>query len=113
MPIAIAGVCRWASCTRYILKIARYNHAKRKWSFKWNGVPISAPIADEDFLAKLDNREYLICAGDALDVIIGLKQNFDEEMKVYVNDQNSFVVVKVLNAVTRKKQPQLPDRKKK
>lgn len=98
---------------RLIILKAWLNHAKRKWSFEWNGVPISAPIADEDFLAKLDNRDYLIGAGDALDVIIGFKQNFDEELKIHVNDQNSFVVVKVLNPVPRKKQPQLPDKKPK
>jgi hypothetical protein len=98
---------------RLVILKAWLNHAKRKWSFEWNGVPISAPIADEDFLAKLDNRDYLIGAGDALDVIIDFRQNFDEELKVYVNDQNSFVVVKVLNPVPRKKQPQLPDKKPK
>jgi hypothetical protein len=49
-------------------------------------VPLSAPLSDEDFLAKLDRREYLIGAGDALDVIIGFQQKFDEELGVYVND---------------------------
>lgn len=96
---------------RLVILKAWLNHAKRKWSFEWNGVPISAPIADQEFLAKLDHREYLIGAGDALDVIIGLKQNYDDELKVYVNDPNSFVVVKVLNPVPKKLQPELPSRK--
>ena len=35
---------------RLIVLKAWLNHAKRKWSFEWNGVPISAPIADVGFL---------------------------------------------------------------
>jgi hypothetical protein len=45
---------------RVVILKAWLNHANRKWSFEWNGVPISAPIADDEFLAKLDRREYLI-----------------------------------------------------
>jgi hypothetical protein len=97
---------------RLVILKAWLNHAKRKWAFEWNGVPLSAPLVDEDFLANLDRREYLIGAGDALDVIIGFKQNFDEGLGTYVNDEHSFVVLKVLNPVRRTVQPELPAGKK-
>lgn len=77
------------------------NHAKRKWSFEWNGVPISAPIKDQQFLHRLDRREVLFGAGDAIDVEITFKQNYDRSLGVYVNDQNSFVVTRVIRAVSR------------
>ena len=83
-----------------ILK-AWLNHAKRKWLFEWNGVPISAPIADRDFLDRLDRREHLFGAGDALDVEITFKQNYDKNLGVYVNDTNSFVVTKVIQVVPK------------
>ena len=84
----------------YILK-AWLNHAKRKWSFEWNGVPISAPVADTEFLDRLDRREHLLGAGDALDVEITFKQAFDEALGVYVNRPDSFVVTKVIRPVPR------------
>jgi len=27
---------------------------------EWNGVPLSAPIADEEFFTRIDDREYLM-----------------------------------------------------
>jgi hypothetical protein len=86
---------------RLLILKAWLNHAKRKWSFEWNGVPISAPIADKGFLDQLDRREHLFGAGDALDVEITYRQAFDAELGVYVNDQNSFVVARVLRPVPR------------
>jgi hypothetical protein len=84
----------------YILK-AWLNHAKRKWSFEWNGVPISAPITDTDFLDRLDRREHLLGAGDALDVEITFKQAYDAGLGVYVNEPDSFFVTKVIRPVPR------------
>jgi hypothetical protein len=86
---------------RVVVLKAWLNHAKRKWSFEWNGVPISAPIADADFLNRLDRREVLFGSGDALDVEISFKQNFDSSLGVYVNDANSFVVSRVIRTVPR------------
>lgn len=86
---------------RVVVLKAWLNHAKRKWSFEWNGVPISAPIADADFLNKLDRREILFGAGDALDVEITFKQNFDSSLGVFVNDPNSFVITRVIRTVPR------------
>jgi hypothetical protein len=76
------------------------NHAKRKWSFEWNGVPISAPIADTGFLDKLDRREILFGSGDALDVEITLKQN-ENALGVWINDPNSFVITRVIRPVPK------------
>ncbi len=86
---------------RLLILKAWLNHAKRKWSFEWNGVPISAPIVDASFLNRLDRREHLLGAGDALDVDITYRQIFDDELGVYINDQNSFVVARVVRPVPR------------
>jgi hypothetical protein len=86
---------------RLVILKAWLNHAKRKWSFEWNGVPISAPIVDRDFLDRIERREYLIGAGDALDVEITFKQSFDPKLGVYVNDTNSFLITRVIQHVPR------------
>jgi hypothetical protein len=86
---------------RLIILKAWLTPGKRKWSFEWNGVPISAPIVDADFWVKLNRREYLIGAGDALDVVISFKQNRDDQLGVYVNDPNSYVVARVVKPIPR------------
>lgn len=78
------------------------NHSRRKWSFEWNGVPISAPIVDVEFLDKLDRREFLIGSGDALDVTITYRQQYDPKIGVYVNDENSYVISKVHDLISRR-----------
>jgi hypothetical protein len=93
---------------RLVILKAWLTHAKRKWSFEWNGVPLSAPIKDEGFLDKIDRREYLIGAGDALDVFLQFRQVWDESLGVYVNDPNSFVVTKVIKPVPRSAQTKFP-----
>jgi hypothetical protein len=65
----------------FVLK-AWLNHAKRKWSFEWNGEPVSAPISDTIFLDKVDRREVLLGAGDALDAELTFKQNYDKTLGV-------------------------------
>ena len=86
---------------RLIISKAWLNKPKRKWSFEWNGVPVSAPIADEEFLQRLERREHLIGAGDALDVEIAFMQIFDPALEVYVNDPYSFIITKVYHHVSR------------
>jgi hypothetical protein len=92
--------------TLVILK-AWFNHSKKKWSFEWNGVPISAPIKDAKFLDEIESRQHLFGNGDALEVIITFKQNFDEELGVYKNDQNSYAVREVIRPVPRAVQARL------
>ncbi len=86
---------------RLLVLKAWLNHAKRKWTFEWNGVPLSAPVADQGFLDLLDRRKHLLGAGDMLDVEITYTQTLDAQLGVYVNDPNSFVVTRVLGGVAR------------
>ena len=65
-------------------------------------MPISAPVTDPEFWAKLEKREYLIGAGDALDVVVTFIDVFDEAIGIYTTDQNSYVVEKVIKHVPRK-----------
>lgn len=74
---------------------------KKKWSFEWNGVPISAPITDHAFQGRLLSREYLIGAGDALDVTLRYFQDFDPALETFVNDNSTFEVVEVKGFVAR------------
>lgn len=92
---------------RLVILKAWLNHANRKWLFEWNGVPISAYVRDERFLDQLSAREYLIGAGDALDVILMFKQSFVESLGVYENDSTSYVVKEVIGPVPRSKQGKL------
>ncbi|MHC2465178.1 hypothetical protein [Bradyrhizobium embrapense] len=84
----------------FVLK-AWLNHAKRKWSFEWNGEPVSAPITDIKFLDQVDRREVLLGAGDALDAEVTFKQNYDKTLGVWINDPASYVVTKVIRSVSR------------
>jgi hypothetical protein len=86
---------------RLVILKAWLNHAKRKWSFEWNGVPISAPIADQKFLDSLERREHLLGAGDALDAEISFVQGFDKSIGVYVTNPKSYVVTRVIKPVPR------------
>jgi hypothetical protein len=81
----------------------------RKWSFEWNGVPLSAPIADESFFERLAAREVLIGQGDALDVELTYEQNYDDTLGVFVNDPHTFRITKVFAPVPRLRQLRLPD----
>jgi hypothetical protein len=65
-----------------ILKAWFTRRGSRKWSFEWNGVPISAPIKDDEFWNKLDARQYLIGQGDALDVRLKYQQIYDDALGV-------------------------------
>lgn len=69
--------------------------SSKKWSFEWNGVPVSAPIKDERFLSDLENRTIMIGSGDALDVVLEFEQSFDKSTGVWENDPSSYRVVEV------------------
>ena len=83
----------------------------RKWSFEWNGVPLSAPIKDDSFFDKLASHEILIGQGDALDVELKYEQDYDEGLGVYVNDVQTFQVMRVFAPVPRARQIRLPEGK--
>lgn len=87
--------------TRLLVTKPWLNHARRKWSFEWNGVPISAPIIDAAFLDQIDRHEVVFGSGDALDVEISYKQTFSPELGIYENDTTSYVISKVIRTVPR------------
>lgn len=97
-PIPEAERTRTESARVVIIK-AWLNHKKRKWAFEWNGVPFSAPIVDEGFLDAIAARKYLIGAGDALDVEISFKQTFNAKLGVYQNDEQSYVISRVIDVI--------------
>ncbi|MDG4894810.1 hypothetical protein P9272_14650 [Mesorhizobium sp. WSM4976] len=86
---------------RLVILKAWLKGGKRKWSFEWNGVPLSAPIADLGFQGRLDRHEQLIGNGDAMDVVLEYYQDFDESIGTWVNDQHSFVVSTVVEYLSR------------
>jgi hypothetical protein len=79
----------------------------RKWSFEWNGVPISAPIKDAQFLRGLEAREILIGHGDAIDAEIKYQQIYDDTLGTWVNDTHTFEVVRVISHIPKAHQPRL------
>lgn len=66
--------------------------SKHKWSFEWNGVPMSAHVADLGFLDMVKDHEIRFGNGDALEAKIEYFQDFDENLLVWVNDTNSFSI---------------------
>jgi hypothetical protein len=89
---------------RLLINKAWFTPGNRKWTFEWNGVPITAPIKDETFWSKLEKREYLIGQGDALDVEITYQQTYVEELGIWATDPHSYVVTRVIKTVPRSKQ---------
>jgi hypothetical protein len=86
---------------RLLVIKAWLKHAKRKWSFEWNGVPISAPITDTDFLDRIRRHDVVFGAGDAIDVEINYRQTFSPDLGLFENDNSSYVVSKVVATVPR------------
>jgi hypothetical protein len=93
---------------RLVILKAWFVSGNRKWSFEWNGVPLSAPIMDQTFFDKLASHEILIGQGDALDVELTYEQNYDDALGLYVNDPHTFQVMKVFAPVPRARQMRLP-----
>lgn len=80
---------------RLLVRKLWLDHSTKKWSFEWNGVPLSAPIKDERFLSQLESRAIMIGSGDALDVMLEFEQGYDESIGVWENDASSYRVVEV------------------
>lgn len=77
---------------------------QRKWSFEWNGVPISASIRDPAFFNRIAAREFLIGYGDALDAKVRFWQDYDDALGVFVNDPHTFEVLEVIRVVPKARQ---------
>lgn len=72
---------------------------QQKWSFEWNGVPISARVTDEAFLSTMKRREFVFGYGDALDVELAYDQEYDERTEVFRNDSSTYEVQRVLGHI--------------
>ncbi len=92
---------------RVVILKAWLKRGTQKWSFEWNGYPISAPIKDQEFFTRLENREFLIGSGDALDVELYYIQEFKEDLGIYVNDASTFQIEKVIKIVPHRGMRQL------
>ncbi|UGU15965.1 hypothetical protein LS482_20085 [Sinomicrobium kalidii] len=70
-----------------------------KWAFIFRGYPIKASIKDDDFFERLKNEAFR--KGDALKVILSKKRNFDKDLQTYIVDQNSYVIEKVTEHISK------------
>lgn len=95
--LPIEGSSRRPQHTRSILVVLKpwVDASKHKWSFEWNGVPISAYLTDDEFLGRVRSHEIRFGNGDALDARIEYFQDYDENLGVWVNDTHSFAVTEV------------------
>lgn len=67
--------------------------SRRKWSFNWQGLKISAAIKDPDFFDQLEARSIALRLGDALDADLAIVQRFLPAANVWENV--SYTVTKV------------------
>lgn len=67
--------------------------SRRKWSFNWQGLKISAAIEDPDFFDQLEARSIALRQGDALDADLAIVQRFLPAANVWENV--SYTVIKV------------------
>ena len=82
---------RTHSATLIVLK-PWINASEKKWSFEWNGVPVSAYVQDENFLQKVRSHQIRFGNGDALEVDMGVYEELDESRGVWINDKSSYVI---------------------
>lgn len=68
--------------------------SSRKWSFEWNGVPVSAYLRDNKFMERVKTHEIRFGNGDALEVLFEYYQDYDNR-GIWENDTSSFEVTEV------------------
>lgn len=68
-----------------VLRVMLKRSTKCMWQFAWNGIPISANIADSDFVDNLDSYSFAI--GDVMEVDLKVTQRYDRDMKAYINER--------------------------
>lgn len=71
------------------------NASNRKWSFEWNGVPISAYVRDDKFLDQVRFHRIRFGNGDALEVDLQVHEELDEARGVWINDPSTYVIQSV------------------
>lgn len=67
---------------------------KAKWKFIWDGVTISASMADESFLERVRGRAEQFGAGDRLQVLLEIGEKYDNSTSTY-HRTGKYVVRKV------------------
>src|SRR5690606_29095227 len=77
-----------------ILKTVHFE-GQAKWAFVFRGYHIKAQLADENFLRDLDLKTFK--KGDVLTVLLSRKRIYDEALKTWIVDQNSYKIEKVIN----------------
>lgn len=73
--------------------------SKRRWQFVWDGFKISAPVTDGDFYDAFFARSITIAPGDSLRVRLRIRQNLDQDLGIYVNE--NYEVFEVLDHIPR------------
>lgn len=68
-----------------VLRVLLKRSTKCMWQFAWNGIPISANVADPDFVNNLDSYSFSI--GDVMEVDLKVTQRYDRDMKAYINER--------------------------
>lgn len=71
------------------------NASNRKWTFEWNGVPLTAYVRDELFLERVRSHEIGFRNGDAMEVDLEVYEELDEERNIWINDASSYVIQEV------------------
>ena len=71
------------------------NASNRKWTFEWNGVPLTAYIRDASFLERVRSHEIGFRNGDAMEVELEVFEELDEERNIWINDASSYVIREV------------------
>jgi hypothetical protein len=92
-------------CDLYIIK-AIMERSKRKWEFKWHGVPISAPIKDPNFYDDFAKHNFTIAPGDEFQARLAIQQRRDDVSGVYTNVK--YEVLQVYRHISRPKPQTLP-----
>jgi hypothetical protein len=83
------------------------NASDRKWTFEWNGVPLTAYVRDVDFLERVRSHDVGFRNGDAMEVEIEVYEELDEDRHIWINDASSYVVREVHRFI-----PVVPDKGK-
>ncbi|QQR37917.1 hypothetical protein [Devosia rhizoryzae] len=79
---------------------AVFERSSRKWEFVWNGFRISAPVLDQTFFDRLENRQLSLRQGDAFRAVLRVNQVYDRLSETWLNE--SYEVVTVGELVSRK-----------
>lgn len=89
----------------YISKCVFDGKATKKWSFIYGGNTISANIRDANFLRRVVSGQERFGSGDVLEVIMHIKQRFDQTVNTLRNE--SYEVTEVLTHVPRGNQQEM------